>query len=357
MELLKSWFEQLAPYWPTGVAIVGAVLVLFLVRQFIDRRYRGRVGHPFRRQVATLVLVLLALLVVILLIPSDTISAQLLSLLGILLSAVIALSSTTFVGNAFAGMMLRAVRNFRPGDFIRVGDHFGRVSEQGLFHVEIQNEDRDLTTMPNLYLVTNPVKVIRASGTIVSAEVSLSYDVPRAEAKSCLLAAAEAAELQEPFVQILDLGDFSITYRAAGLLTDTGKLLSTRSRLRAMMLDSLHEADIEIVSPTFMNTRAIQERQRFIPESEPEPETPASSSTPEKIAFDKAEEAGSLEKLRETHEQLGKQIEELREAKEQTTADSEKDRLDSEIKRLNQRREWFAELISQKENSKNSDSD
>ena len=42
-------------------------------------------------------------------------------------TATVALSSTTFVANTMAGLMLRLVRNFRPGEFVRVGDHFGSV--------------------------------------------------------------------------------------------------------------------------------------------------------------------------------------------------------------------------------------
>jgi len=37
-----------------------------------------------------------------------------------------------------------------------VGDYFGRVTERGLFHVEIQTEDRDLATLPNMFLVSQP---------------------------------------------------------------------------------------------------------------------------------------------------------------------------------------------------------
>jgi len=120
------------------------------------------------------------LLIVILVIPmGDTMRGQVLSLIGILLSAAIALSSTTVPGNAMAGVMMRGVRNFRMGDFIRAGEHFGRVSEQGLFHTEIQTEDRELTTIPNLHLVTHPVTTIRTSGTMISTSVSLGYDVSR----------------------------------------------------------------------------------------------------------------------------------------------------------------------------------
>jgi len=56
--------------------------------------------------------------------------AQLLSLLGILLSGAIALSSTTFLGNAMAGLMLRALNNFKAGDFLSVKEEFGRVTER-----------------------------------------------------------------------------------------------------------------------------------------------------------------------------------------------------------------------------------
>ena len=157
---------------------------------------------------------------VILTLPvSETTIGQLLGLIGILLSAVIALSAMTFVGNIMAGLMLRAIKNFRPGDFVRVGDHFGRISERGLFHIEIQTEDRDLTTLPNQYLVTNPVKVIRSSGTLVTADVSLGYDVSRVVVERVLLEAATDAELKEPFVYVIGLGDFSVAYRIAGLLT------------------------------------------------------------------------------------------------------------------------------------------
>ena len=54
----------------------------------------------------------------------------------------------------------------------------------------IQTEFRDLVTVPNLYLVTPPLRVVRASGTIISAEVSLGYDVPRMDVADMLCKAA-----------------------------------------------------------------------------------------------------------------------------------------------------------------------
>jgi hypothetical protein len=41
---------------------------------------------------------------------------------------------------------------------------------------------------------------------------------------SLLHEATRNADLQDPFVEIVDLGDFAITYRAAGVLTEVKEL-------------------------------------------------------------------------------------------------------------------------------------
>jgi small-conductance mechanosensitive channel len=329
-----------------GVAIVIIVLLILAVRHVFERRYASMPHRQSRLQLVLLALSFIGILVVIILSPlSDAQQGQLLSLIGILLSAAIALSSTTFVGNAMAGIMLRAVRSFKMGDFICIGDHFGRISERGLFHIEIQNEDRDLTTLPNLYLVTNPAKVTRASGTIISADVSLGYDVPRTSAEKLLLEAAGAAELSDAFVRIIKLGDFSVSYRVAGLLTEVKKLLSARSLLHEMMLDKLHEAGVEIVSPNFMNTRALGESKLFVPRPVRVMEPAAEEPSPEAMAFDKADEAESTEKLQERHDGIGKEIETLKERIKKAENEAERDMLQKQVDQLDIKLKQLAESL------------
>ena len=350
MSLLQDFINTLRPLTSTGITILITVLVILGVRFLINKRAAGT-GYHVRRQVLTMLLSFVGLLIIIMVIPdqylTETSRGQLLSLIGILLSAAIALSSTTFIGNAMAGMMLRVVKSFRPGDFVRVGDHFGRVTERGLFHIEIQTEDRDLTTLPNLYLVTNPVKVIRSSGTIVSAEVSLGYDVPRQAVELLLKKAAEKAELQESFVLIMELGDFSVTYRVSGMLTEVKHIITARSRLRQMMLDELHLAGVEIVSPTFMNTRALPESKVIIPKDFKSQDSEKVKAEPvlEKVVFDKADEAESIEKLNEMLESAGKDIDNLKNLIKETPIDSEKEKIKNQIEKLEARRERISEHI------------
>lgn len=335
---------------PSVVVIAAVITLLFIVHRLQERARASVAGNQFRNQVIMIALTAVGLLVIILVIPmGDTMRGQVLGLIGILLSAAIALSSTTVLGNAIAGFMLNAVRSFRMGDFIRAGDHFGRVSERGLFHTEIQTEDRDLTTIPNLYLVTHPVTTVRSSGTIVSATVSIGYDVSRGRVEKLLCQAAERAELTDPFVHVLDLGNFAVTYRIAGFLAEVKHLLSARSRLRKRILDSLHDERIEIASPNLMTSRTAQPDHLFIPAPSrtTTPESP--ESAPEDLLFDKAEEAESLETLRLAQRKLREVIkttqELVKDAREEPLRNAAQKKLDA----LQYRLEHLEKIILERE--------
>ena len=233
---------------------------------------------------------------------------------------------------AMAGIMLQAVRNFHSGDFIRVGKHFGRVTEQGLFHTEIQTGNRDLTTLPNAYLVSNPVTVVRHSGTITSSTVSLGYDVPHDKAEALMIESAQRAGLEEPFVQILELGNYAVSYRVAGLLAETKHLVSARTRLHRAVLDVLHGAGIEIASPTLMAQRRLSEDSRLVPGVTLHRRRPPSGERPpEDIIFDKAEQAEYIERLRFEQGQLEEQVKTLEASLRTVSNETERSRQEAEI--------------------------
>ena len=356
MEILKNVFQFLHPGLPLAAALVFGVLILIGIRKLLDKRYEGQADKNMKMQLITLLLSFVLVVVVIIVSPiNDNQKGQVLGLIGIVLSAAIALSSTTFVGNALAGFMMRVVKRFRVGDFISVGDSFGRVSERGLFHIEVQTEHRDLITLPNLSLVTSPVKVVRSSGTVVWTEVSLGYDIPRVTIKKALLGAAEKCELQEPFVYIMQMGDFSVVYRIAGLLTEVKQLLSARSRIRECVMDELHTAGIEIVSPNFMNTRQLSSDMKFIPKVVQESKPAKDEAAPEEILFDKADEAESIEQLRQRFEKVGDEIKDLEKSLNEIDDVSERAKVETRIERLQKAREIISSRleINQQEKKEN----
>lgn len=330
-----SYFETVLS-WAIPVAlVVGATAVaLWLVRRWVSEDPEARV----RRQLLQVLVVLISFLVLALIVPLETETrGQLLSLFGLLLTGIVGLASTTFVSNAMAGFMLRSVSSFRTGDFVRVGEHFGRVTETSLLHTEIQSEDRDLITLPNLFLITQPVRVVRASGTLISADVSLGYDVHRQRIREALLEAATDAELADGFVQVIELGDFSISYRVSGFLQEVGSMVSKRSELRAKILDRLHEEGIEIVSPNFMNQRQLPADLQFMPQRYYHPESIEDRVEVEKIMFDKADLAARIENFRSQRQRLTEELKNLEaeaDSFERTWRERQIESLDEFIKTL-----------------------
>ncbi|MEM6512113.1 MAG: mechanosensitive ion channel family protein [Pseudomonadota bacterium] len=309
MQTLIEFATDLDRFVPLLATILVVTIVLSLMNRTLRRRWKDQPDAQFKFQMIMMLSSFVALLMIVVALPiSDALQSQLLSLIGLLLSAAIALSSTTFIGNIMAGIMLKVIRSTRPGDWITLGDITGRVTEMDLLHTEIQTEYRDLVTVPNLSMVTQPLHVVRASGTVISAEVSLGYDIPHQKVRQSLSEAAERAGLTDVFVHVRELGDFSVQYKVAGLLTDVSSLISARSSLRTEMLDCLHHAGIEIVSPSFMNQRPQDTDKPVIPvvaRTLPDESAPAA----EAVIFDKAASAATIESVKQSIEAINKQIE------------------------------------------------
>ena len=334
--------------------VAAIVVLLALALRFANKRlvahYESRPHLKFRRQLIQIGAALAAILFVILFMPlGDVLRGQLLSLYGLIISATIALSSTTLVGNVMAGIMLKVIGNCRPGNYVTVGDHFGRISEMDLLHTEIQTEERDLTTLPNLYLITHPVRVMRESGTVLFVELSLGYDVSRHIIEELLVKAASDCGLESPFVQIRDLGDFSVTYRISGLLKEVNQLLEKRRQLRGKTVDVLHAEGIEIVSPNFINRRSLDREQTFIAETGSKKAAAEPGRSTDSIVFDKAEKAESAERLREKTREIDVRISECKKLAADANNEKAVSAANTEIEQLEERKARIQALIDKKE--------
>jgi len=325
---------------------------IWLLNRIVTRRSAAVPGKDtFRRQLILAVLGTLLLLAIIVTAPlPESTRANLITLFGIALTATIALSSTTLASNAMAGLMLRIISNFKLGDYIRVDQFLGRVTERGLFHTEIQNERSDLVTLPNLFVASTPVTVVRLSGTFISAKVSLGYDVPHDEIEKLLIKAAESAGLVEPFIRILELGDFSVLYQVSGRLEDTKRFLGGKTVLHRAVLDTLHRNGVEIVSPNFMNQRQVTDAGEFIPKVKRKTAAKAKETGgPDTVVFDKADQVEKAEDLRKLLKALDEEISAIEaKAKEAKTKEAEGDEADEAEKieeMIHLRRRTRAKLV------------
>ncbi len=284
---------QLAPF------VCSLVFFVFLIwgsYHFLIGRHT-HLGNEklFSRQLIIMAMSLVAVIGVTLSLPvSESSRNQIISLLGLVISGVFAFSSSTVFANLMAGILLRVTKPFRIGDFITVQDYFGRVAERGLFDTEIQSENRELIAIPNTYLISHPITAVHSDGAIVSASLSLGYDLHHEQIENLLIKAAEKTGLNDAFVHITELGDFSVTYRVSGVLSEVKGLLTTRSNLYKSVLDALHSEGIEIMSPNYMNQRPVDPIKKVLPSPVRVKSNTGDSPRillPEEIVFDKAEKA------------------------------------------------------------------
>lgn len=372
----RSMTEALAPWLGSVIVVVATGIVLVFTRLLLRRAGADRRGVPYQRQIATTLIVIAGVFALVVFLPIDPdVRGQILSLLGVLISAVVAFSSTSLVGNAMAGIMMRLSRSYRPGDFIQVENTLGRVIDQGLFHTEVQVITRDVVALPNLYVSRHPVHVTRASGTFVSVDVSLGYETAPDDAESALDEAVGEAGLEEPYVLVQELLDHAVRYTVFGLLKDTKELLSARSRLRRSIVTTLHRRGIQIVSPGYVNRVEYASGHVFMPEhavsgeqpgeaersdevpreqeqgrdEQSAPEQSSQGQSVEAVAFDKAEEAESIEELRALREKLERRRGELDDEIKEAGDRHRKQQLADERDEIERRSERVAEIIQTRE--------
>lgn len=324
--------EVFNEFLPLLIALFGVIAGLWLAHHLLIARLSSNGNEKlFSRQLILLGLILIGLLTVILSLPiSDSSRNQVIGLVGLVISGIFAFSSSTIFANLLAGIMLRITKPFRTGDFINVQDYFGRVVERGLLDTEIQTEGRDLVSIPNTFLITHPITVTRSSGTIVSTTLSLGYDLSNNRVEEALLDAAQKCDLVDAFVQIIELGDFSVTYKVSGKLEEIKNLISARSELNKQVLNVLHQRKIEIMSPSFVNQRRLAEDHQVIPKEKPKSAKKQAVSI-EDVAFDKAEEA---EQKEQTQHEIITQIETLKDSLRNADEDK-KATLKAKIENLN----------------------
>ena len=132
---MDSIINGILSFRGTFFTLLTLLAVYYGVRYLLNRQAKGKTDWSIIRSIVLFSIAMVGVIALILSLPmSDSLRGQVSSLIGIVISAVLALSSATFIGNGLAGIMLRTINSFKPGDFIEIDDHFGRITERGLFH-------------------------------------------------------------------------------------------------------------------------------------------------------------------------------------------------------------------------------
>jgi small-conductance mechanosensitive channel len=280
-------FKELGAGILKSIPGVFAVLVIFLLARIVVRLVSGffseveegnlRISwlHPetaraTRRLIAVLIWIF-ALIVAYPYIPgSDTDAFKGVS---VFVGLMVSLGSAGLINQIMSGLVVIYSRALKPGEFVRVGDDEGLVSEVGMLSTKIVTRKREEITIPNAVVVStktvNYSRLAGEQGAGVSTSVTIGYDAPWRQVHAMLLLAAErtAGVRKDPRPRVLQkaLADFYVEYLLFVNLDRPEERWLVLSELHAQIQDAFNEFGVQIMSPHFEMQPAGRV---FVPESQ-----------------------------------------------------------------------------------------
>jgi small-conductance mechanosensitive channel len=182
--------------------------------------------------------------------------------LSVLVGLMLSLGGASVIGQAFSGIILMYVRLFRRGDYVRIGEHEGTVTELGMFATRIRTglgEEISISNAAVLAATTkNYSRAVQGTGFVVDTTVTIGYSTPWRQVEAMLKEAArrteDIAHAPEPTVRQIALSDFYAEYRLIAYSPAERPLVRAEilHHLHANIQDVFNEYGVQITSPHYM---------------------------------------------------------------------------------------------------------
>ncbi len=182
--------------------------------------------------------------------------------LSVLIGLMLSIGSSNLVGHAGSGLILTYSRVYRRGEYVRIADHEGTVTDLGVFATRLRTGLGEEVTLSNslvLGAVTkNYSRAVKGPGFVVDTTVTIGYDTPWRQVHAMLVEAAQRTPgvLADPTPQVFQtaLSDFYPEYRLVC------QAIPSEPRPRAVVLSTLHaniqdvfnEQGVQIMSPHYL---------------------------------------------------------------------------------------------------------
>ncbi|MBA2356487.1 MAG: mechanosensitive ion channel, partial [Acidobacteria bacterium] len=170
-------------------------------------------------------------------------------------AVVLGLALQDTLGNAMAGLALQVDQPYRVGDWIRVGEHEGRVTQISWRATTLRTRDSTLVALPNSSIAGDPIINYSepAPPTRVWVDVGVAYASPPNQVKAVIREALAQVRLAmttpPPDVLIVDFAASAITYRVRCFVQDSERSLLAQDEIRSALWYAFQRHGLEIPYP------------------------------------------------------------------------------------------------------------
>ncbi len=274
IDLFINITKEIVKYMPnfaTAIAIfLVARFITGILKSFFERIHNGETVYQFldpelavpTRKIVNVGVWIFALVMAYPYLPGS--GSEAFKGISVLVGLMISLGATSVIGQGASGMIITFSRTFRVGEYVRIGDNEGTVTELGMFTTRLRTgmgEEISLSNSLVFGAVTkNYSRAIPGSGYILDTIVTIGYDTPWRQVEAMLLEAANntdgiSKEVEyEPRVFQTSLSDFYPEYRLVCYASPEKPLprAVVLSTLHANIQDVFNLYGVQIMSPHYV---------------------------------------------------------------------------------------------------------
>ena len=182
---------------------------------------------------------------------------------SVFIGLLISIGSSTIINNLMAGIVVTYMRAFRVGEYVKIGDTHGVITEKSIFVVKLRTHKNEEITIPNSTILSSQTlnySVMATNGKLILyTSVTIGYDAPWRTVHQLLIDAALATTnvLHDPapFVLQTSLDDFYISYQINAYTNQADMQPRIYSELHSNIQDKFNQAGVEIMSPHYAQLR------------------------------------------------------------------------------------------------------
>lgn len=181
---------------------------------------------------------------------------------SVLIGLMVTVGGSSLFSQAASGLVLMYSRTLRVGEYVRVGEHEGTVTEMGAFTTRVRTGLGEELTLPNALVLGSVTKnysrVVPGRGYVLDTVLTIGYDTPWRQVEAMLVEAAGRTPgvlaHPAPLVFQTALSDFYPEYRLVCQASpkEPRPRAEVLSALHAHIQDVFNEYAVQIMSPHYL---------------------------------------------------------------------------------------------------------
>ncbi len=182
--------------------------------------------------------------------------------LSVIIGLMASVGASGVVGQVASGVMIVYTYALKKGEYVRIQDYEGTVTELGLFVTRLRTGLGEEIALPNAFVLGNVTRnysrIDGGNGYVLDTTLTIGYDTPWRQVHAMLLEAAASVpqirKIPPGYVVQSALSDFYVEYKLVAYVDSQSPATRARvaSDLHAAIQDAFNRHGVQIMSPHYM---------------------------------------------------------------------------------------------------------